>query len=254
MKIIILGSCISSDAFHKNVNFSEKEELIMKRLFCRTSLISQHSASLNIELSDIQGLGPFETRFLYEDINKGFYRYLNTTDLTDAVLLLDFIDERFDMLKSGTTYITKSNEFLKLTFQDMLAAKMNAATSLQRLSDEVTALWKENCLSFAERIKPYFPENRIILHKAFWAEKYLDSGKVNKFTYLPSIRQHNKLLGKYYQHFEKIFPRVHLIDMTKKGFIADNSHEWGLAPFHYEQHYYENFMICLNKINRTINK
>ncbi len=32
MKIIILGSCILNDAFHKNIVFSENEEIIMKRI------------------------------------------------------------------------------------------------------------------------------------------------------------------------------------------------------------------------------
>ena len=243
MKIIILGSCVSRDPFDGEFDNVDKESIAVKRLFARCSLISLNSPSLNIELSEIQGLDPFECRCVFDDLNKVFYKYINTRDLSDTFLLLDFIDERVNVLQSGTHFLTISTEYLKSNLSGRFTG-----VELSRLSNEVTDLWKISCSEFYNRINSFFPPNRIILHKAFWFEQYLDTDIIRNFENIEEISEHNKILTEYYDCFEKTFPGIHIIDLNNMGFLADKSHKWDLAPFHYERKYYEKFLTCLDNI------
>jgi len=103
-------------------------------------------------------------------------------------------------------------------------------------------LWKENCLSFISRIRNYFPAQRVILHKAYWNEKFIEGEQIMDFPDTDLIRSHNNLLREYYAFFERAFPGIKVIDMGKKNYLSDKNHRWGLQPFHYEAGYYCDFL------------
>ena len=137
--------------------------------FNRSSLISLHGEPFNIDVSSNPHLNPYQRRSLSDDLNKGFYKYIGRLKYDNHYLLIDFVDERFDLFCYEGKYSSISNEFLASKLMDEIRGRVVA-----RFSDEVSALWKENCLVFIDRIQQVIDSKHIILHRAFWMEKYVD--------------------------------------------------------------------------------
>ncbi|MCX6303958.1 MAG: DUF6270 domain-containing protein [Bacteroidetes bacterium] len=243
MEIIILGSCVTRDAFNTDIVANLNTDITVRRFFARTSFISLHSPPLNVEVSEITNLPPFDCRYVLDDLNKEFYKYLKSRDCKGNYLVLDFIDERMDILKMGQHFLTLSDEFLKSNLSSRFQG-----TRLARLDTSTTLLWKSNCLLFIDSIKNIFPPERIILHKAFWMESYTDGLTVEGFPYSDLVTNHNNLLAEYYHFFETSLPGINIVDLRQHGYLADKNHKWSLVPFHYEVGYYIDFLTSLTNI------
>ena len=241
-----MGSCVTRDAFYDDILQDWESWFKIKRLFSRSSLISLQSPSLQINLSEITNITPFECRYVYEDCNKEFIRYINSLDCNKHGLILDFIYEQCDLLKMDQHYITLTDEFTRSGLSSKLKGQV-----IHRFDQETTKLWKESCLSFISRIQELFPAHRVILHKAFWRENYLEDDRIQNFSNLDLIRSHNKLLREYYNFFEDSFPGIKTIEIKQKDYLADKNHRWGLYPFHYEADYYRKFLKKLIALRPT---
>jgi len=243
MEIIILGSCTTRDAFNNDIVANLDTFITVRRLFARTSLISLNSPPLNIDISEITGISPFECRYVLDDVNKEFIKYINSRDCSNNYLVLDFIDERMDLLQRNQHFITLSYEYLKSGLSKRLKG-----SRLPRLKSSTTSLWKSSCLQVIETIKNIFPPERVILHKVFWLDTYRNGDTIKKFPGKRKIANYNNLLKEYYQFFEDSFPDIKIVDLSDKGYRADKNHKWGLQPFHYEVDYYVDFVKSLENL------
>jgi hypothetical protein len=243
MEIIILGSCVTRDAFNNDIVVNLNTFISVRRLFARTSFISLNSPPLDIDVSEITNISPFESRYVLDDVNKEFFNYIKSRNCSDNYLVLDFIDERMDVMQINQHFITLSEEFLR----SGLSARFNGAR-FPRLEFSTTSLWKSSCLSFIETIKNIFPPQRVILHRAFWNESYRNGESVEHFPARDQIANYNNLLEEYYHFFETSFPDIGIVDLSQKGYISDKNHKWGLQPFHYEMDYYTDFLRSLENI------
>lgn len=236
MKLILLGSCVSRDIFGPNFENGWKN-IHINMSFNRSSLISLNGEPFNIDVSANPHLNPYQRRSLSDDLNKGFYKYIGKLKYDNHYLLIDFVDERFDLFYFEGKYSSISNEFLASKLMDEIRGRVVA-----RFSDEVSALWKENCLVFIDRIKQVIDSKHIILHRAFWMEKYVDGEGTFEFPNLSEIRRQNELLKSYYDFFQENCPGIRLLDLNDRGFLADKNHIWGLGAMHYQTAYYEQCM------------
>jgi hypothetical protein len=232
MNITIFGSCVSRDIFRGDF-YNGKDNITIDKYFARTSLISLNSLPLNIDVSGVEDLDPFQRRLLSDDLQKTFYSYLKKTK-DSSVLLIDFLDERFHLYQWENNYLTRSNEFLKARISDKVPGKI-----VKRFTQSTTNLWKENCLLFIKIIRQSCKDENIILHKAFWKEEYIDGQDVFRFPNIQEIKQQNKMLNEYYDYFEKNCPGLTVLDVNgNRTYRADKNHIWGLGEMHYEQDYY----------------
>lgn len=246
ISFIIMGSCVTRDAFFDDIMQNWESWFKIKRLFSRSSLISLQSPSLQINLSEITNITPFECRYVFEDCNKEFFRYIQSVDCNQHELILDFIYEQCDLLKMDQHYITLTDEFNRSGLSSKLKGQ-----EIHRFDPLTTKLWKESCLSFISRIQEHFPAHRVILHKAYWMENYIKDDGVQNFPDLNLIRRHNKLLREYYNFFEDHFPGIKTIEIKRRKYLANINHRWGLYPFHYEDGYYREFLRKLIALRQT---
>ena len=100
---IILGSCVTTDAFARDAAGLEEVSY-----HSRTSFISVNSPPLAIEGSELCWCSNYARKHVLADFNKTVLpeMYLSKPD----IVVFDFIDERFDILRSGDTYITRSED------------------------------------------------------------------------------------------------------------------------------------------------
>ena len=226
--IVILGSCVTRDIFrlfpgHFNV----------VAYFARTSIISLMSDPLLIKESDINLDSAFQRRLILYDFNKLFFPVIKKADFD--CLMIDFIDERFDLLKYDNCYVTRSPEMVN----SKLETKFNFEL-IKRNVPRTHELWEESCDSFIYELKKSISLERIILHKAFWAEKYCDNNVIRDFSQqqLEGIRKNNIILERYHSFFQSRLQGISILELGKGSFVADKDHQWGLSPFHYEENYY----------------
>lgn len=226
-RYLIFGSCVTRDVF----SFFP-ENLNVVDYFSRSSLISVVGNPLNIKEEEIHLSSKFQRKEVLRDCNKTFFDELKQKDFD--FLVIDLIDERFDLLCYNNIYITRSDELVDSGLEDQY--------SFQRLarSDKKThSLWMNACQQFVKRLCSIVPAEKIILHKAFWADHYIDQEHARKFNLIKmvKIRKNNKLLEQYYTDLEELIPGMRIIQIPT--FYSDANHKWGISPFHYTLPYYE---------------
>ncbi|UBR28743.1 DUF6270 domain-containing protein [Bacillus sp. SD-4] len=234
----ILGSCVSRDPFAMVEN-----DYKLHRYFARTSLISLYSEPINIALEDIKSPSAFQQRMLHFDLTNNFRKYITYTK--SDYIILDFIDERMDLLKHKNSYITVSTEFKNSNLKGIYKGE-----TVEKTEDNLS-LWEEHAKKFINEVKKYKKPNQIILHKAFWKEQYYTkSNELVSFDAekISQAQKYNRILEHYYSFIEKEFEGIQIIE--PKGYYADENHKWGLSPFHYESAYYNEFMKQFSTIQR----
>ena len=241
----IFGSCVTRDVW----TFLDLRVDGMK-FFARTSVPSMVSRPLgNIELGKQLGClpkGGFDERCLRADIMKTAVREME--DARPAVLIFDFVDERFDLIEVSGSIFAAGIVFIQSALGD--APPFLGGRTIPRISDDALRLWLEGLDVLKRRIDAGpLAEAKLVLHRCFWAESYIKDGIISshldrvglykgKFA---SISEHNAMLAKYYAAFERAFPDATIIDLPEKLRLADASHRWGHAAFHFVPEYYQAF-------------
>ncbi len=161
-------------------------------------------------------------------------------------LIFDFIDERFDLLSAGGRIFTHSWELEASGYRAQPA--LAGARTIPRISNASLALWRAAAAELAAFIQATsLSEARLILHQARWAQRYRAAdGRTRAFddSYVlwegkpADISAHNRLLGAFDERFTALHPHAAIVAAPKLR-LADESHRWGLSPFHYVDAYYE---------------
>ena len=112
IRLLILGSCVSRDIFE----FCDASDFEIVEYFARTGLASLNGAPAIDQVALDQIISPFQRRVVSYDMDKSFWTKLES--LSFDLLLLDFIDDRFDLMrtKDGGLF-TLSNEYVSAAGQ-----------------------------------------------------------------------------------------------------------------------------------------
>lgn len=160
-------------------------------------------------------------------------------------IIFDFIDERFDLLRSGPSVVTESWELVESGYLRQPA--LSGFSRLPRLSEVAMELW----IAAARELACFLAatplgDARLILHEAQWARSYLDAdGVETPFTDVEvlagrpaEVEAHNSLLADYQSVILDLLPDMARV-ASPANRIGDVGHRWGLSPFHYVPAYYE---------------
>ncbi len=148
------------------------------------------------------------------------------------VLVLDFIDERYDLVEQDGKYLLATIDYV------MSGVEVPALTD--RL--EVSSLWETSMQWFVDSIRP----TPVILHRAPWATFEADDSPANKTQQLyagksVSVQSYHQLMESMYDRFLDYMPEALPITVNPLYHKRDRSHMWGPAPFHYVKDYYLDF-------------
>lgn len=231
-RVFILGSCATRDA----VEFAG-EGLELAGYVARTSLASAFQ-----ERKAPKGL----LRFL-DRIDSSFQRRMVKMDLLKLTegalrsaefdyLLLDLVDERFNLTKISSDVCMPSLFTLSAEFYKAYGAKGEIVHSASR---EHWDYWRTG----VDRLLEICPSERVILNKVLWAERASDG---RDLTLQWDVTGANRWLGQMYAYLE-MKKSIRAIDYGS-GFLADPDHCWGLAPFHYTQDLYREAIASVKRI------
>lgn len=93
---------------------------------------------------------------------------------------------------------------------------------------------------FCDNIIDIYGES-IIIHHVYLQNQFINNQNQLRYFDDNSIGYNNRVNGYYkylYQKLKEWIPHAYNIALSDKYF-ADEKHKWGLAPMHFEIHYYE---------------
>ena len=218
-KIAIHGSCVSRD-------FAEFRGWSVSHYQARSSFATKSTPPVKFDESYLMRISTsFEQRMVRWDLIK---RTFESGDAT--VIIVDLIDERFDVYLAGDSTVTRSKAFYDC---GILKSISGDKIRLERGGDEYIRLFQEGLSVFSE-----WADAPIILHRANWASTLRTGNGIEAMENIAQIESENALLQRLYSlAIEELRP-VSIVE-SPSLLIADPEHKWGLAPFHYIPDYYE---------------
>jgi hypothetical protein len=226
----ILGSCVSRDAFNEEGGGFE-----IAQYWARTSLASAFCTRCveGVELERVTSA--FQRRMVEGDVRKLLPEQLRSA--TADVFLVDFIDERFDLLEGPDAGLcTLSNELVSSGFQ-LEGGKLIASGS-----DEFFARWERGWRALVAALRDRDELHKLRLHKTYWSAK-----KADGTGFLPSypdqsVAAANAFLERLYARASQDVPSAQIIECASEWRVGALEHRWGPSPFHYVAGYYRDFM------------
>ena len=239
-RVAIVGSCITRDLWRFRGDAAPQLLYISRTSF--PSLLSAPLRGFQPAVQPPGGLRPQPHRALLADLEKTALARLVAFRPTH--LIFDFIDERFDLLSVGDSLVTHSWELEVSGYRDQRAFR--GARAVPRLSAACERLWLEAAAEIAAMVRATpLGDAQLILHAAQWADtaRAADGSlrPLRDANILPNrpadITGHNRLLAEYEAAFTGLMPPMARIAAPAQR-LADDTHEWGLSPFHYVGDYY----------------
>jgi hypothetical protein len=214
------------------------------------SLMSPSAPGLRVDAEPRHGLKRHEHGAVVTDLCKRALPALLAHRPTH--IIFDFIDERFDLIRTPTTVVTHSWELETSRYLQQEAFERRQI--IPRVSRACDQLWLDALGELGALIEATpLRDARLILHASQWAETYLDQDGAprpfdGQIELLPGrsavIAEHNALLDRYQDAFaQALNPAV--VRATPEAVQADARHRWGLSPFHYRADYYAQILAQL---------
>jgi Family of unknown function (DUF6270) len=230
MSVAIFGSCVSRDLFeHPSLRPS------LVHYGARSSVVSAVARPVAIDPARVALSSAFQRRCVLADFAKTFFASL--ADARPDWLVIDLVDERFDLLQTQGSYVTRSSAF------DAAGLERHAGLefeTVRRMWGQGRALFDRAAGPFAERVTRTVPADRVVIHRAVWCTSYRHNGEVLRFPpdRLELCRLQNDMLRQSYDRLERAFHgRARVIGVDLGTHHADANHRWQLEPYHYEPAY-----------------
>lgn len=221
IKVFILGSCVSRDPFE----LDDKKEFEVVNYIARSSLASligkPYIDKKIIDNLDSQWL----QKQLHNDMEKSLFLHL--LDKEFDILLMDFIDERFDLSIKKEVIHTASTEYKEALYTP------NQYNTIKGFSDEKFKLWEQGLKKLVDFLTIHKLIDTVVLNRVYWTNKIGENGVINTKYSTDYIKKANDDLERMYLKIIQLIPNIKIIDYPKNILFSDPNHKWGLAPFHY---------------------
>src|SRR5664279_163275 len=247
--VAIWGSCVTRDAFAVTSRADElAERLPLVYYGARSSWISQDSRPWPDQDADFGGtVSGFGLRMVQEDFFKTIIDRL--VEHQPDIVVLDLVDERLQIARVGKTWFTAS-EYMK---QTALGPQVLAR------ADETSAAthWRRNRLFSAaakrlsRRLVRELPNSTFVLNEAPYTTRVGDG------TSLPEpqagwARQLDAAQRPMMQTLiDQLGSRLVRATPPAEVCLADPTHRWGVASYHYVDAYYHWLIDTLLAIEPT---
>lgn len=261
-KLDIKGCCVSREAFNyhdksQDITFEVDNYYFQKPLKVMLSKrINQPILLESLEKEITKNLGfSFVARGIKKSFTKSFFHKNQET----KYLLIDFLDERCEMLEvpiknNETSYI----EFIERT--EKVVKEYNLKKYVDTIDEKLKLVEK-----YLNKCIELYGIDNIIIHRAYCLYKTkvdggyypiasLTAGYVNDKSFiLEKINKINNEMVAIYEFIEKKFPNIKCIDLDINEFYCPYEHFYNYMPLHYCDEYYQVFIKTLIKTIKNYN-
>lgn len=173
---------------------------------------------------------PYRESMVKKDIEKQWLR--NGISPEPDILVLDFLEERFDVGRVGNFYVTISDAY------EESVGKFTDVQLIDKFSQERVELWKKSCMHFINHIKEKYFHTRVILIKIFLNEHYGNLTERRQFPDGKEIGRINNILEKYYDFFIEHCENVTVVEPEEIYCFTDEAFIFGCFPWHFNKYAY----------------
>jgi hypothetical protein len=187
----------------------------------------------------------FAHRAIEPDFKKTFFADLEA--MRCDILVVDFVDERWDLLRIGDSFVTLSADLMNSAVERLFRRGFRRVA---RHDPEIQMLWRDACARFAATIRERLPNVRIVLHRVSGADRYHDGRKVRALAPFADgipLGQIRAVVEDCYSCFRSHGRDLYELDLPPT-YLADPCHRWGISPFHYEERYYRDAAAKLSSL------
>lgn len=249
VSITIYGSCCSRDVF--NYINNNKIEWKIKSYVARTSLYSNLDINnpWDINEQDIELESKFQRHTMAMDMNKKVYNELKNN--ASDYLIIDFIDERYDIVICDSKRASYTFEAISSKYFDNKKIKI---VNKKVVGNKIMVNGEEYDSyidAFAKKIVELYNPQQIILHCAYMCDQYFDENDNLQYFSDDEIKinhEVNNILQRMYERIQIRIPGIHVLDFVGENFHASSKNMWGLRAMHYEENYYKNLSCEIEKI------
>lgn len=230
VSVAIFGSCVTRDLFEQP---ALRETLQLYAARC--SVISAVAPPVGIDCDRVKLSSGWQRRCVVADFRKTFFTSL--AELRPDWLVIDLIDERFDLLRGSASLVTRSSAFTAAGLDDDPGLDFEP---VKRTSVEGCDLFERAAVDFADRVTEVVPPERVVLHRALWCLRYRTGGQVLPFgsPRIELCRRQNAMLDHGYKVMRAAFgDRAANLELDPATRLADADHRWALEPYHYDSDY-----------------
>lgn len=237
MTFAIIGSCVTRDIW----GFADRHYEGHGKYFARTSLACFTSPVVPLKQTDLKALpSAFQRASIIADAYRQSLPWV--IENKPSKIILDLIDERFDLVDTGRGLLNNSFE---LHASGVVKTLFPKARLIKKYSDEGISLWTDGIHKLLDDIRAHTPETKVILHRAWFQNRVQVPGgdpvTWERDVALPgrtgTIDEFNGLLTKLYQ-ISADAGLTTVVEASTRNQVAAAQHQWGTNPIHYVDDYY----------------
>ncbi len=249
VKISIIGSCVSREAFTTVNNPEYKRMYQIGPVAFQTSIVSFLSNQVNEGLIDLpEELSEYKKGVLTTDIYKSAVTQM--IEYKPDYLIIDlYADVRYGIVRAGETFITNNPSTLrKTTFYK--EKKHDYHIHSNNKFNEYFPIFKKKFAEFMEWKNQNLPNTKIIVNKFRYTKEYMKNNKLYEFdlSKYPYLEKENENFAIIETYLEETYTELRFINNLNAEYIGDGNHPYGITPWHLEKAYQENVMHEMNKI------
>ncbi len=269
VKISIIGSCVSRDAFEipkgmkeygKNEPTYEIERFVqsISPLSAVTPAIEPMIADALVEELQYSAASNFHKRCFTLDVRNSWEEYLG--EVKSDWLVVDMSVARFSCRRIGRGYVS-ADDSLKLIFNGVAEEAMRKCPTVRRLTEgdllriddldekKTEAIYRE----YFRRLSKLYPQKRIVVMEVRNVTTHVDC---KHGTVAPSFelmnekyRTENAIIDRAYAYAKTFLPNAHFIEALPTSF-GDVYHKWGRHELHYADQVYLYYYRALEIITQ----
>ncbi len=243
--IAIFGSCVTRDAFELQSRLSAEVDTVALYLSRTTINASLAAPVTTLAVPPSAAEVKFEERCALSDLEKTHFQELRRKEFD--YLVIDLIDERHWLVDIAGGEVAYSVPFVKLC--EGRGIDHGAFRRTPPGDARLIARTLANIPDFLARLTAVVAPERIILHEARWARRYVaKDGSIQDFAQGGLIDGANAVLEPYYAALKAACPGMRSIRVPDDQTLGDEGHRWTLEPFHYAEAYYRAFLGQYDRI------
>ncbi|EOI3504611.1 DUF6270 domain-containing protein [Cronobacter dublinensis] len=234
-EVSLFGSCVSRDTIEISNNITPYL-IRLKEYIARNSIAGLLSEVMDFSEEDIDITSPFLKRCIHHDLKKTAAKSIIDSLSTESLFIMDFMDERFDLIQINGALVTNSWDFRATK----LAKKITpSATPLTFYSMEKLTLWKNAFDVLYHQLIKKIPSRNVIVLLPFMASVLYDGEAFSCFDNKKyAMYQYNEMLYLMKCHLSENYPEITLVEPRPWMMFCDYRHKWGAHPYHYNNYLY----------------
>lgn len=251
IKIATIGSCVTRDNFNSNFNPHYKDYFELVAHQHQSSIISMMSNNTSFtKTSEFSDATAFRKRHITNEFNKSFINEIK--EKKPEYIMIDlYADIKYGVVKfDDETYITNNKHFKNLP-----ELKNKPTLDLYKNFNEYLSLWKYYTNNLFDFIQKELPESKVILVNARYHDKLSDIISLHDIRRDQGIKSLDiDLMNKMWHILDEFILdnyNVIVLDTKHENYFLDKNHPWGMYYLHFENFFYNDFLINLLNIVKT---